>query len=258
MMTLLYTDKLKITLNPVLIILFLFLPVCYMPADQTQPKPLKIIVFSGHTGIGENSGVKSSSGIFEIEYNDILSKKLASLQDKNIEYLLVPVSEKVSLKERPGLAAKYKADLILEIHHDSAQQGDIDECLKDKEHCREMSGFSVFFSSESKEAPVSKELAVRIGKGLRDAGFKPNLYHAKKISGENRKIISENEAVYDVPFYILKNTDIPAILIEAGVIANPFEEKEISNTEYHSRFAKAVHETLIRYILTRGYNDRKM
>ena len=242
-------NKLKISLNLLVIFSFLLISGCSISADQIPSKPLKVIVFAGHTGTDGNRGVKSRSGIFEIEYNDLLSKKLVSLQDKNIEYIFIAASEKVSLEERPGLAAKkYKADLILEIHHDSAQPGDIDECLKSNDKkspdCDEMSGFSVFFSSESKESTVSKDMALKIGKSLRNAGFKPNLYHAKKITGESRKVISEPDAVYDVPFYILKNSDIPAILIEAGVITNPFDEKDIKNPSYHSRFAKAVHEVL--------------
>lgn len=226
----------------------LFMSGCSMWTYQTHLKPFKVIIFSGHTGIGDNSGVKSSSGIFEIEYNNILSKKLVSLQDKNVEYIFIAASEKVPLKERPGLAAKYGVDLILEIHHDSAQPSDIDECLRSNDKkspdCDEMSGFSVFFSSESKGAPVSKDLALKIGESLKKAGFKPNLYHAKKITGESREIVSPQNAVYDVPFYILKNLNIPVVLIEAGVIANPFEEKEIKGISYKSRFAKAVHEVL--------------
>lgn len=222
----------------------------YLPAKNFNSKS-RVVIFVGHTGVGNNFGAKSSSGIYEIVYNDILAKKLASIKSDKFEYVLIDSSQKVKLKNRPDFAAKYKADLIIEIHHDSAQQIDIDVCNKEKGDkngfCNKMSGASVFFCSKQEKGSVSEKVSLLIGKSLQKNGFRANLYHMKDIKGERRKIVSEENAVYDTCFYVLKNAKVPSVLIEAAVITNPLDEEKVKHTDYHDRFAKSVHEGIEAY-----------
>ncbi|HIT85180.1 MAG TPA: N-acetylmuramoyl-L-alanine amidase [Candidatus Ornithomonoglobus intestinigallinarum] len=44
--------------------------------------------------------------------------------------------------------------------------------------------------------------------------------------------------------YLMKNTKIPAVLIECGFLSNPDEEKKLNNDEYQSRIAWAIANAL--------------
>jgi N-acetylmuramoyl-L-alanine amidase len=53
--------------------------------------------------------------------------------------------------------------------------------------------------------------------------------------------------VEQAAFAVLKSPDIPSILVEAGFISNPTEEKNLATEWYRSKLAKAVMEGIDQY-----------
>jgi N-acetylmuramoyl-L-alanine amidase len=72
-------------------------------------------------------------------------------------------------------------------------------------------------------------------------GEKPSLYHATPIQGENRPLIDKRLGVHEYDdLIVLKTAPIPAVLVEIGVIANPDEERRLSQPDTIQRISKAI------------------
>jgi len=111
--------------------------------------------------------------------------------------------------------------------------------IKLKEEWDKISGFSVFYSSENEYPDESLSLATLIGFNLLKAGFKPNPYHSNHIFGERKKLVNPQAGVYEAPFFVLKN-EVPSVIVECGVIVNPFDEDELKKEEVKKKIAKAI------------------
>lgn len=71
------------------------------------------------------------------------------------------------------------------------------------------------------------------------------MYHAEKIEGENKELIDEKLGIYLYDdLKVLKNTNSPAFLFEAGVIVNPNEEKKVKTKVFKDNIMEAVMKLL--------------
>lgn len=138
------------------------------------------------------------------------------------------------LAERTREAAG--ADLFLSLHHDSVKQ----EFLDDAEW---FSGFSLFVSRLNPAPERSLACASWIGRRLRAAGLAPSRYHADPVFGAPRPYADESNGVH---FYdnlaVARTASMPSVLVEAGVIVNPAEERALDDPAARRRIAAAIAE----------------
>ena len=128
------------------------------------------------------------------------------------------------------------ADLFVSIHHDSMQQAWIDAGRR-----REFAGFSIFVSEKNPQYAQSLRCAKAIGEEMLVAGEKPSLYHATPIPGENRPLIDARLSIHRFDdLVVLRTAPIPAVLVEAGVIANPDEEARLGKPQTIKLLAAAI------------------
>jgi N-acetylmuramoyl-L-alanine amidase len=135
-------------------------------------------------------------------------------------------------------------DLLISIHHDSVQPG----FLAAWEHeggshlySDRFAGYSVFVSQLNPRLDASLACASAIGARLNSAGFRPSRYHAHPIAGENRPFADEANGVhYFDTLAVLRTADIPALLFEAGVIANRDEEMRMRDASVRQRIVAAT------------------
>lgn len=80
--------------------------------------------------------------------------------------------------------------------------------------------------------PGSKPLAEKIQSSLVDG---------IDILGYNYREVQEAE------YYILRNLDLPAVLIEVGFLSNPREESLLSQSAYQKRLAWCIFTGMVRY-----------
>jgi N-acetylmuramoyl-L-alanine amidase len=126
------------------------------------------------------------------------------------------------------------ADLLVSIHHGSVKPAF-------KGEARYFSGFSLFISRENRRPERSAACASAIGAELKGVGFNPSRYHADEVFGENRAYADAPNGVhYDEEAALVKGAAMPAVLIEAGVIANGAEEQRLRHPDLRRRFAEAV------------------
>lgn len=193
-----------------------------------------IVVDTGHTP--KRPGATGASGRVEYQYNLELTAALTqALNAAGQRVTRVSADgEEIALKERATRTPD--ADLFVSIHHDSMQQEWIDAGRR-----REFAGFSIFVSEKNPRYAQSLHCARTIGEEMLVAGEKPSLYHATPIPGENRPFIDARLSIHRFDdLVVLRTAPMPAVLIEAGVIANPDEEIRLAQPQTIKRLAAAI------------------
>lgn len=209
---------------------FCMAALCFAPAAGAA----YIVVDTGHTP--GHPGATGASGRVEYQYNLDLSgavaKDLVALGDRVSR--ISADGKEIALADRathsPG------ADFFISIHHDSMQQAWIDAGRR-----REFAGYSIFVSQKNPHYAQSLRCARMIGERMLAAGEVPSLYHATPIPGENRPLIDRRLGIhrYD-DLMVLKTAPMPAVLVEAGVIANPDQEARLAKPDTIAHLAHAI------------------
>ncbi|KTB95719.1 N-acetylmuramoyl-L-alanine amidase family protein [Pseudomonas syringae] len=193
-----------------------------------------VIVDAGHTRA--HPGATGASGRVEHLYNLDLSSAVARNLQAGGDRVTRTGADNldIALADRPN--AEPGANLFVSIHHDSMQQSWIDAGRR-----REFKGYSIFVSTLNPHYQQSLACAKAIGEKLLAAGETPSLYHVTPIKGENRPFIDQRLGIHRFDdLIVLKTAPMPAVLIEAGVIANPDEEPRLQDPATIAKIAKAI------------------
>ena len=189
---------------------------------------LTMVVDPGHGG--PDPGAIGATGTYEKANTLAISLKLAGIlrsagarviltRSTDVTPAVEAYSVKSDLQARVAIANDQKADLFVSIHNDSFSN-------------REVSGTTTYYSSASPVAAQSKALA-------------------NSIQSELLKVIGlEDRGVKDSPFYVTKNTTMPAVLVEVGFISNPTEENLLGSLDFQSKAALGVYRGILKF---KGY-----
>lgn len=129
------------------------------------------------------------------------------------------VSQKKSdLMERKAASEKYDADIFISIHMNKFAQ-------------EKYRGAQVFYASNGDD---SKRLGETIQQALKDTLNDGNNREAKK-SGSG--------------IYILKNVNVPSVLVECGFISNSEEAELLRSEEYQQKVAWGIYMGIVKYFL---------
>ena len=177
----------------------------------------------------------SASGIPEFEFNLRLATEVkARLEKAGMRARMIgDKGDLIFLNHRTRRAKG--ADLFLSIHHDSMRESVI-ATRRD-----ELAGFSLFISRRNPDVAKSLACASAIGARFRAAGLVPSRYHADPVIGENRPFADEQNGVHYYDNLAVAHTaTMPAVLVEAGVIANRQEELRMRDPAMRGRIAAAI------------------
>ncbi len=215
--------------------------------------PHRVAVFAGHTESlrwrKNTSGPKSCTGIFEFQFNDQLIELFARESNKKIEYVLVPSTLNIPRQSRPKLAVSMGASLFVEIHHDSlqwdryyklcaAQPGD-----PMLDYYR---GFCLLVYGDEKSVALAKAIEAPII----EAGIRYSAFRHEDVSLRNRMtLIPGTRVTYRrEKLFVLRTSEMPAVIVECGVTANPEEEVLLKQNEYRERMVHAIHKGISDYL----------
>jgi len=208
-----------------------------------------IAIDVGHSQL--SPGAISARGKPEFEFNADLAKSLqqALVSHQIKSFLIGEDGNMVDIKQRSAKANTKKASLLLSIHHDSAQPHYLRKWMwqgRELHYSDQFSGFSLFISRKNPRLEKSLDCARMIGKSLKHNGFSPSNHHAEPIKGENRHWADKNAGVYYYDdLIVLKTADMPAVLIEAGVIINRDDEHDLQKNATKNLIASAITEGVI-------------
>lgn len=235
------------------------------PASKTKAKASpdrnakKVVVLDPGHG-GQDPGAIGYSGVYEKNITLAMGRELKELLDKTGKYkvyLTRNTDKFIPLRDRVKIARRYKADLFMSIHADSALN-------------RKAKGLSVYTLSETASDKEAAALAERENKADVISGL--NLVeHSKEVSDilinlaqretMNRSSEFASFMVQEMKksvnlvanshrfagFAVLKAPDIPAVLLEMGYLSNRQEEKLLQQKSYRKKLAKSAVEAIDKY-----------
>ena len=209
---------------------------------------LRVALDVGHSRL--SPGAISARGRGEFLFNLATARVIAGvLKQAGAHVILINDDGAIAgLPERAVLAGTEKADCFIAIHHDSANDKYLKPWIHEgasREYADDFRGYGVFTSSKNVKAERSQELARAVGSALFDSGLKPALHHAEPIEGENRPLLDARTGVYEfTDLVVLKAAEMPAILLECGVIIHREEELLVQDPAYQDLIAHALVKAL--------------
>jgi N-acetylmuramoyl-L-alanine amidase len=222
-------------------------------AATPAAKPLADVVAAVDVGHSlKRSGAASARGVPEYRFNLELARLVvAELHKAGIPraFLIDEAGTDIPPAGRAALANRKKADILISIHHDSVQPHYLSVWPfegRQRKYCDRFAGYSLFVSAKNPAYAASQALGRDIGDSLRQAGFAPTLHHAEPIPGENRELLDAERGLYRYDgLAVLHRADMPAVLVEGGVIVNRDEETALADPQRRSRMAQAIAQAIV-------------
>ncbi|MBI5593223.1 MAG: N-acetylmuramoyl-L-alanine amidase [Deltaproteobacteria bacterium] len=207
-------------------------------------KPV-VILDAGHTN--KMPGAVSITGKYEVTYNDNLVSKISDAL-AGAGFVTIPTrspGQEIKLEDRANIANSHNALAMLSIHHDSAQLVYLEPIEQDGKKAyrtrKPISGYSIFVSRKNQEFDRSFIFAKLLGEELIKLGRKPTLHHAEPIPGEGRPLLDADLGIYQYDdLVVLKQSKIPAVLLEVGVIVDPSDEAYVTRPEHQESIVNAI------------------
>jgi N-acetylmuramoyl-L-alanine amidase len=220
-----------------------------------------IIVDAGHGG--RDPGAIGYGGLEEKDIDLDIAKRVG--KDFEAAGLKVVMTrdddEFITLQERTALASKVGADLFVSIHSNAHKN-------------RRSRGTEVYYSgalsdedkSEDQRIENEKKLVahLKMRKDIDDLkGIVVDMLYAHKLglspglADAVSRTLSRDAGITargskPERFFVLRNTLIPAVLVEVGFITNPNEAGLLKNPEYRQRIADTVTKSILRYAYDSG------
>lgn len=187
----------------------------------TQPE--MIIVDAGHGG--KDTGAMSKKNAYEEKKLTLETAFLVADSLKQLGYRTTLTRKEdvfVPLDTRAEIANAIEGDLFVSIHYNYSSNQDVE-------------GIEVYYYKENKTPSSqriiqSKELGNEVLKKI-----------IKQTGAESRGIKQAN-------FAVVRETKMPAILIEAGFLSNPKERKKIQDSKYLQQLAKSIAHGVDNYL----------
>jgi len=180
-----------------------------------------IVLDAGHGGW--DPGKTGTGGKNEKELNLAVVEKLAEyLETGGAEVILTRTSDtalgdgkQADMAERRRIANESNAHIFVSIHQNAFPSA-------------EAKGAQVFYHRDSEKG---KLLAESVQENLKS-----------RVDGSNHRQAKENES-----YYILRTTEIPAVIVECGFLSNGEEEKLLNDENYQEKLAWAIYCGILDY-----------
>jgi N-acetylmuramoyl-L-alanine amidase len=220
--------------------------------DATKPpacerSAFRVVVDVGHTV--HIPGAVSARGVPEYTFNLKLAEAIKqTLVDAGFDktvLLITATAPWPGLIERATRANAMRANLFIAVHHDSVP----DQLLEtwqyegQESHFNDrFTGYAIFISNHNADRAGSLAFGHVLGKNLQAGGLHYTPHYTLPQMGRHRHDLLDADAgVYRYDqLLVLRHTSMPAVLLEAGSIANRQEELELATSQRRMLTAKAV------------------
>ena len=175
-----------------------------------------VVIDAGHGG---SDGGTVSGEVIEKDINLSVALKLkAILEDNNIEVVLTRSSdENISLAQRTSIANESNADFFISLHcnyyEDDAQ----------------IAGLECYYNSP--DAMESKAYA-------------ESIINAVSLSNDIKARDAKAEG-----YYVLRNTQMPAVLVEMGFLSNYSERQKLLSGDYQEILSQRIAEGILQELM---------
>lgn len=224
--------------------------------DHTMHRFKKIIIDPGHGD--KDPGAIGKMGTQEKDVVLDVAKRLAYiLEDYGIDIVMTRKTDRfISLAQRTEIASRSDADLFISIHANSSS-------------ARSANGFEVYYLRNLDQSGKDEEqrrlnernkfqdLNMNQNSGALKSIVSDMLYaHKQALSPDLAQFIahktakdirSSNRGEKQAGFYVLRNTLIPAILVEIGFLSHPKEEKNLRSSHHRQKLAESIAKNILSY-----------
>lgn len=221
---------------------------------RCDPARFRIAVDVGHTA--EVPGARSARGAHEYDFNLRLAKRvehdLIAAGFARTVLMVTAEPPPRGLAKRVRRASTLGAGLLLSIHHDSVPDKLLETWTYEGEERRfsdRFRGHSIFISNLNARRRDSLAFAHDLGLQLKAHGLQYTTQYTLPIMGRRRRRLVDTEAgVYRFDrLVVLKDSRIPAVLLEAGSIINRDEELLMATPEHQTVISAAIAEAAKAY-----------
>ncbi|MCX7698500.1 MAG: N-acetylmuramoyl-L-alanine amidase [Candidatus Goldbacteria bacterium] len=213
----------------------------------SNKKQTRILVLDPGHG-GTDPGAIGANGVREKDIVlDITLRIIRYLKDENFKiYLTRDDDTFISLKHRALFANEKEADLFISIHCNASKD-------REAQGVRTYIYNRVASSREAAEAAKleNKDVGVfeMLLNDLRKSAYE---YLSIEAAGNIQHCLVKNlrlkwAPTERAPFYVLANTNMPSVLVEAAFISNPQEEKKLDDNDFREKVAKGIAEGIKEY-----------
>ncbi len=190
-----------------------------------------IIIDPGHGGF--DPGKVGTTGVHEKDINLKISLKLRDYLEQSGAYVVMTRTEDIDL-DGDNTKEWKKGDMINRSKKVNTSDGDIMVSVHQNAFPQSnVKGGQVFFHKDSK---AGKILAQHIQKAIQTHGDE-----------ENKRVAKHNG-----DYYVLRTTEIPAVIVECGFLTNPEEEKKLNTDYYQEKMAWSIYLGIIGYFQEEG------
>ena len=195
-----------------------------------------VVLDAGHGG--KDPGTMGKKGIKEKDVAlDIALRVKAHLAAAGIRVVMTRDSDRFwELEDRPYLAARGGGDLFVSLHMNAASS-------------RTVQGIETFVTAVENYPPTSES---------RMSGKFPSVpnnqfNHSNTILGNqiHRSLVgitrAEDRGLKRARFVVLRNSAMPATLVECGFLSNPQEEQKLSTPSYRETVALGIAQGILNY-----------
>jgi N-acetylmuramoyl-L-alanine amidase len=193
------------------------------PLNPPQPSNLAVrsgrvlvIVDPGHGG--SDVGAVGVGGLQEKDVVSPISYEVAQILEQNgVQAVLTRQDDRlVELEPRTQLANRLNATLFVSIHANAAYRAGA-------------SGVETYYYQ---------------------SGYRLAQYIQNSIMAN---LQMENRGVKQARFYVLRNSAMPAVLVETGFVTNSYDASILANPAQQSRMAQAIAQGILQYLRDNGY-----
>jgi len=167
-----------------------------------------IVIDAGHGGSDFGS---SKDGLTEKSLTEIICNKIQnSSQNRDVKIHYTRTNDSfIDLIERLRIVNSYKPDLAISLHFNFSNNID-------------SNGFEIYVSDTSPTSDKSKELAIQL---------------AAVIS---KTTPLKNRGVKTAPFWLLKKSEYPSMVIELGFLSNESDKNYVNSEKGQTELAQAI------------------
>lgn len=253
----------------ILIITVILLPALLSAAEQaTPPKKqlFKVVIDAGH---GDHDHGATGTITSEKDINLSVAQRLAKLLARNDNFEVIMTRDNdsfVTLGKRAKIANNCSGDLFVSIHTNS-----VDRKSKNRTTVCGASVYTMGLSRSDENLAVAMRensvLTLEPDYSTEYHGFDPNsaesyiifqmdqnLHMEQSLKAANyiqQHLVSEagrkDRGVRQAPFSVLRNTTMPAVLVELDFICNPTVEKYLASDEGRQQLAEAIYSGVEQY-----------
>lgn len=214
-----------------------------------------IVIDAGHGG--KDPGAQGRAGVKEKNIVFDVAKRVKSLlEEAGLKVIMTRDTDTfISLPQRTEITTKSDADLFVSIHANSNP-------------AKKTQGIEVYYvrtnnhrdleedQRSQNEKMFAKRLSLKYSSRLK--GILADMMYSYKTAESAKlaqRIVSEGSAYVGTPnrgartcrFFVVRNTLVPAVLIEIGYLTNRQEEAKLNVASYRQKLAETISQSILKY-----------